>query len=318
MLDIAEYSRAIDVIKPFMEDFNPKSPHTVSVYDCQVDDPRAKDSLMNESWDFLEELKLRPNSLSHDLTIEDLGQNKVWTHFKRLLLWDCNADKLAIKCCQFNKTLNSYPTTGYFVNRKEKIQKQDTKLSREIKRSSIRELKEVPLALILQSLKPDERSFHDLRSLDNEISQKTEWFFRGGLPETQGTNSEYKDLLIKLEKYKEKVLSKNNDERELNLYIEHTTTSEDYRHPKPKDDDDRKDKLESNNNIEKEQREEKEQMQEEEQEQEQQQEEEKKQEQEDEDEEEPKQQEEQEEQEHNDEDDIDQKEEQNDEDTTNV
>ena len=61
----------------------------------------------------------------------------------------------------------------------------------------------------------------------NQISQNTAWLVRGGLPETQDTNSEYRDLLIKFEQYKEKVLSKNNDERELNLYIEPLTRSED-------------------------------------------------------------------------------------------
>ena len=96
------------------------------------------------------------------MRIEDLGQNKVWTHFKRTLLWDCNADKLAIKCWQFNKLLNSYPTTEYSANREEKVKKQDIELSREAKRNSIGELKEVPLALIMQSIKPDKRSFHNL------------------------------------------------------------------------------------------------------------------------------------------------------------
>ena len=191
---------------------------------------------MNESWNYLEELKFNSNSLPQDLTIEDLDQDKAWTHFKRTLLWNCNADKPAIKYLQFNKLLNSYPTTEYSVNREEKVKKQGTELSKEAKRNSIRELKEVPPALIMQSLEPDKRNFHDLRNLYHEISQNTDWHLRGGLPETQSTNSEYRDLLIKLEQYKEKVLSKNNDERELNLYIEPLTRSEDRCHVELKDD----------------------------------------------------------------------------------
>ena len=137
---------------------------------------------------------------------------------------------------QFNKLLNSYPTTEYSVNREEKVKKQGTELSKEAKRNSIRELKEVPPALIMQSLEPDKRNFHDLRNLYHEISQNTDWHLRGGLPETQSTNSEYRDLLMKLEEYKEKVLSKNNDEREINLYIEPLTRSEDRCYVELKDD----------------------------------------------------------------------------------
>ena len=225
VLNLAEDPERDDGTKPIIkEDLNLKSPQTFNLCELQIDDCGAKHSLKNESWNYLEELKLRPNSLSEDLTIEDLDQ--AWTHFKRTLLWNCNADKPAIKYLQFNKLLNSYPTTGYSVNREEKVKKQDTKLSREVKKNSITELKEVPPALIMQSLKPDKRIFHDLNNLGNEISRETYWLLRGGLPENQGTSPENRDLLIKLEQYREKVLSKNNDERELNLYIEPLIRSE--------------------------------------------------------------------------------------------
>ena len=252
VLSLVEVPRRDNGIKRITENLNLKSFQTLNLCDFQVDDPGAKHSLVNESWNYLEELKLCPTSISEDLRIEDLNRDKAWTHFKRILLWDCNADKLTIKCLQFNKLLNYYPTIGYSVNREEKVKKQDTELSKEAKRSSITELKEVPLALIMQSLEPDKRSFHDLNKLNNEISQNTDKLLRGGLPETQGTNSEYRDLLIKLEEYKEKVLSKNHDENEFNLYIEPLIRSENRCHPELKGDNDRKDKLKSNNNIEEE------------------------------------------------------------------
>ena len=236
-LNLAEYPRRVDDIKPITEDFGLNSPHTVNLCDFQVDDPGAKYSSVNKSWNHLEELKFYPHSLLQDLTIEDLDRDRVWNHFKRLLLWDCNTDKLAIKCWQFNELLNSYSIKGYSVNREEKFKKQDTELSREFKRNFIRELKEVPPALIMQSLKPDKRRFHDLRNLDNEINHNTGWLLRGGLPETQSTNSEYRGLLIKLEQYKERVLSKNNDERELRLYIEPLTRSKDHKFPELNDED---------------------------------------------------------------------------------
>ena len=89
----------------------------------------------------------------------------------------------------------------------------------------------------MQSLKPDKGSLHDLRNFGYEISQNTDWRLRGGLPEIQGTYPENRDLLFKLEQYRERVLSKNNDERELNLYIEALVRSEDHCDLELKDDD---------------------------------------------------------------------------------
>ena len=130
-------------------------------------------------------------------------------------------------------------TTRYSINQEEMVKKHDIELSRGLKRNSIQELEEFPSALIMQSLKPDKGSLHDLRNFGYEISQNIDKHLRGVLPETQGTNSEYRDLLNKLEQYKEKVLIKNNDERELNLYIELLTRSEDHRFSELKDDSDK-------------------------------------------------------------------------------
>ena len=144
VLDLVEDPRRDDDIKLITEDFNLKSPQTLNLCDFQVDDPGAKHSQVNESWSYLEELKLCPTSLPQDLTIENLDQDKVWTHFKRTLLWNCNADKPAIKCLQFNELSNSYSIKGYSVNREEKFKNQGTKLSREADRKFYQRVERSP------------------------------------------------------------------------------------------------------------------------------------------------------------------------------
>ena len=66
VLNLVEDPRRDDGIRPITEDFNLKRPHTPNLCDFQIDDCGAKHSLVNESWNYLEELKLRPNSLPQD------------------------------------------------------------------------------------------------------------------------------------------------------------------------------------------------------------------------------------------------------------
>ena len=90
MHNLAEASSRGDGIKSITEDFNAES--------------------------LFEELKLCPNSLLENSRLEDLDQDRAWAQFKRLLLWDCNANKLTVKCLQSYELLKAYSTTGYSVN----------------------------------------------------------------------------------------------------------------------------------------------------------------------------------------------------------
>ena len=73
MLNLVKNSTESDGIRPIIEDFSLKSPNIVNLCDFQVDDLGVKHSYVNESWNYLEELKFYPNSLPKDLTIEGPG-----------------------------------------------------------------------------------------------------------------------------------------------------------------------------------------------------------------------------------------------------
>ena len=71
LLNLAENPRRGSSIKPITKDLNLKNPHRLNLCNFQVDDLRAEFSLVNESWNYLEELKLCPYSLPE--RFEDRG-----------------------------------------------------------------------------------------------------------------------------------------------------------------------------------------------------------------------------------------------------
>ena len=153
----------IDGIQLIAENSGRRSLHTLNLGDTQIDDLETKYSLVKVSWMKLEVPDLNQNPLLKDLRIMDLKQNGIFTRFERLI------------CLQPDPLQNFHSAKEKnSVYLKGRIKSQDSKYSREVKRNSAKTLREVPSALIMESLEPNKRSLQALSSSDNGTSQNTD------------------------------------------------------------------------------------------------------------------------------------------------
>ena len=212
-------------IKFLAENSNWKDLHTLFLHDIQIDDLGAKVLAANESWTNLEELDLSQNPLLGSLGTMHLSYNRTWIHIKRLLLYGCNIRAIGVKYLQRNSLLR--------FNKEERNKSEEIALLTEAKNDSLRKSKEVSRTLITHPLESPRKYSQISNGLKNNNRQDISWLLRGGFPETYSTDSEYGELIIKLEQYREKILSENSDENEMNLYIEPLTISNDYGYREP-------------------------------------------------------------------------------------
>ena len=208
--------------------------YTLILRDIQIDDRGAQYLAANESWMNLEELDLSQNPLLGNLGSIHLSYNRAWIHIKRLLLYDCNVGTIGVKYLQRNRLLT--------LGGENEIFGQDAKLFEKNREESERRKPTEDLFVDrTKSLEPDKRNSHVLNNLQNEAHQEITWNLRGGFPDVDDINSGYRYLLSKFEQHREKILSKNNNQGEHDLYIDISTRSKDRNLPELKEEQEGKD-----------------------------------------------------------------------------
>ena len=216
-------------IKLITDNSNWKDLHTLVLCDIQIDDIGAKCLADNESWTNLEELDLNQNLLIGDIGAMNISYNKAWTHIKRLLLWDCNIGAIGIKYLQRNRIFKFCLETNCLIDKEGKVIDYRTEITTKTKKNSRRKSEEDSLAPVTQFLEPHKRSnLQASESLDNKNCQNITSILRGGYPENSQDNLNLRNMLNKLEEYREKTLRAEKEEDEFNLYINPLARSQDY------------------------------------------------------------------------------------------